>query len=116
GGLALATVAHSLSVFASPQVQRKEKKIRIAIFYEPSFPSADGIAVDRQTLRDAIKGFDSEFLGVEDLVKRLSTPNFDLFLNPYGSTFPKQAFDRISGFLADGGNWVNLGGVPFSVP
>ncbi len=116
GGLALATVAHSLSVFPSPQVQRKERKIRIAVFYESSFPAADGIAVDRQTLQDATKGFDSEFLGVEDLVKRLSTSNFDLLLNPYGSTFPKQAFDRISGFLADGGNWVNLGGSPFSLP
>jgi len=116
GGLALATVAHSLPVLPDPQVQPRGKKIRIALFYEPSFPSADGIAVDRQTLQDAINDFDSEFLGVDQITKRLSTANFDLFLNPYGSTFPEQAFDRISGFLADGGNWVNLGGVPFSVP
>src|SRR5437879_5069037 len=74
------------------------------------------MAVGRQTLQDALQDFDSEFLGVEELTKRLSTTHFDLFLNPYGSTFPKEAFDRISGFLADGGNLVNLGGAPFSLP
>jgi len=116
GGLALATVAGSLPVLSGPQVNPRDKKLRIALFYEPSFPSGDGIAVNRQTLQEATKAFDSEFLGVDELQKRLSVSNFDLFLNPYGSTFPKQAFDRISGFLADGGNWVNLGGAPFSVP
>ena len=116
GGLALATVARALPVLPGPQVQPGEKKFRIAIFYEPSFPPADGMAVGRQTLQDALQDFDSEFLGVEELTKRLSTTHFDLFLNPYGSTFPKEAFDRISGFLADGGNLVNLGGAPFSLP
>jgi hypothetical protein len=101
---------------AARQVQPGKKKFRIALFYEPSFPSADGVPLDRQTLEDATKGFDSEFLDVDQLEKRLSAANFDLFLNPYGSAFPKQAFDRITGFLAEGGNWVNLGGVPFSVP
>jgi uncharacterized membrane protein len=40
----------------------------------------------------------------------------DLLITPYGSAFPIAAWEQILGYLQRGGNWVNLGGVPFSVP
>lgn len=115
GGFALATVAQSLPAWPARGSSGPEGRIRVAVFFEPTFPSG-GITVDQQTLQESLKGLDAEFIGADALGSRLRVSNFDLFLNPYGSTFPKAAFASISKFLLEGGSWVNLGGIPFSIP
>ncbi len=117
GGFALATVARSLPAWAqaSPESSSAAAPIRVAVLSEPGFPSR-GISLDPATLQEALKGMTAEFIGVEALQTRLHPSTFDLFLNPYGSAFPKSAFHAISKFLMDGGSLVNVGGVPFSVP
>lgn len=46
----------------------------------------------------------------------LNVNKFDLFILPYGSAFPVQAWNSIRDFLKNGGNFVNLGGAPFYKP
>ena len=115
GGIALATVAQSLPAWSLQGPAASDAPIRVAVFYEPTFPSG-GITLDQPSLQESLKGLSAEFLGADALEKRLRKSDFDLFINPYGSCFPKPAFHAISRFLIEGGNWVNIGGIPFSIP
>jgi cellulase (glycosyl hydrolase family 5) len=115
GGIALATVAQSLPAWPLQPPAVSETPIRVAVLYDPTFPSG-GITVDQPLLQESLKGLTAEFLGADALENRLRVSGFDLFINPYGSCFPKAAFRVISRFLLEGGNWVNLGGVPLSIP
>src|ERR1041384_937197 len=122
GGIALATVARSMPAWAygSPdsipqEHSSNEAPVRVAVLSEAGFPSM-GITVDEAMLQEALKGMTAEFIGADALEARLHPANFDLFINPYGSAFPKAEFQSISKFLLGGGGWVNLGGAPFSVP
>lgn len=56
------------------------------------------------------------FLSTQELIARLNARDFDLFVNPYGAAFPRIAWNAILKYLQDGGNWLNLGGIPFSHP
>jgi hypothetical protein len=87
--------------------------IRVAAFWEPEFPSIDIDPLGREALAEALRGFDVSWVG-ETGLSDLS--RFDLLITPYGSAFPEAAWEQILGYLQRGGNWVNLGGVPFSVP
>ncbi len=88
---------------------------RVALFQEPDFPTLDARPIRQRTLRTALEGLETTELRVADL-GTLAPDAFDVFLSPYGSAFPKDAWPAILDFLAGGGNWVNVGGVPFSVP
>ena len=48
--------------------------------------------------------------------ERLAAGTVDVAVTPYGSFFPKELFEPLYAFLAGGGNWVNIGGVPFAAP
>ncbi|MGD0617867.1 MAG: cellulase family glycosylhydrolase, partial [Bryobacteraceae bacterium] len=61
----------------------------------------------------ALRGFDVSWVGEAGLS---DLSRIDLLITPYGSAFPIAAWEQILGYLHRGGNWVNLGGVPFSVP
>ncbi|MGH9967451.1 MAG: cellulase family glycosylhydrolase, partial [Pyrinomonadaceae bacterium] len=50
------------------------------------------------------------------LVERLNSERVELLITPYGSAFPKRAWPALIQYLRSGGNWVNLGGVPFAIP
>jgi len=89
---------------------------RIAVLLEPGFPSVDAQPVPEPQLRSALADFDAAWLGVDALAAQLTRNRFDVLVTPYGSAFPKRAWSAIRGFLWAGGNWVNLGGVPFAVP
>src|SRR5262249_50219777 len=41
---------------------------------------------------------------------------FELLVTPYGSAFPKRAWPALLKYLQEGGNWLNVGGVPLSTP
>ena len=88
--------------------------LRIAVFREPGFPAVAG-ACDPASLEAALAGLDVTFVGVAGLA-HLAPRTTDLLVLPYGSAFPKQAWSDLLGFLADGGNLLVLGGVPFAVP
>lgn len=88
--------------------------LRVAVLDEASFPAIDGIAA--LPWRETLKPFDVVLLSVADLRERLQRERLDLFINPYGSAFPQAAWRAIYEYLRAGGNWLNLGGVPFSAP
>ena len=90
---------------------------RVLIFREEGFPFVDTSEIDHQRLIDALPPMESvKSAGVADLKKLLKRESVDLFINPYGSAFPKDAWPEIYDFLAAGGNLLNLGGAPFSIP
>lgn len=115
GSLALATISHSLPAFSSEDKSR-QRKPRIAVFFEPSFPIVDGVALDQQTLRQAFEGWDAVFLNSTELGEQLTADQCDIVVMPYGSAFPRDAWGVIVKYLRAGGNWLNLGGCPFAVP
>jgi Beta-galactosidase len=84
---------------------------RIAVFREEGFPRIQ--AADFAT---SIADLPVTYLSEAELIARLNARDFDLFINPYGSAFPKRAWRAILEYLRAGGNWLNLGGVPLSRP
>ena len=85
-----------------------QKTASIAVFREQGFPRIQAADFDFD--------FPVQFLSEADLLSRLRVENFRLFINPYGSAFPKRAWRAILEYLRAGGNWLNLGGVPLSRP
>jgi Cellulase (glycosyl hydrolase family 5) len=89
---------------------------RIAVFLDSAFPTVDLAPIPRAEIDTALAGYDVSFLTLDRLVSELDSTRFDVLVMPYGSAFPKAGWPAVRRFLVDGGNWVNLGGVPFSVP
>jgi hypothetical protein len=67
-------------------------------------------------LQVALERFDVSYLSERELIQQLRVDRCDLLITPYGSAFPKRAWPAMLAFLRDGGNLLNLGGVPFAVP
>lgn len=88
----------------------------VAVFWESEFPSIQGCRVTRDILQQALRDFTVHFLTEAELIARLNTDQFDLFVNPFGSAFPKRAWPALLKYLRGGGNWLNIGGVPLSRP
>ena len=82
----------------------------IAVLWLPGFPSVDLSPVGREMLERALQGFDVSWMEGGGL------SGYDLLITPYGSAFPVTMWPAIFEFLKRGGNWLNLGGVPFAVP
>jgi hypothetical protein len=115
-GLAVGSVASSVSSLASSRAQTPNGKAKVAVFFEPSFPAEDGMTIDRSFLERSFAGYEVAFLGLNDLKDKLNAGLFQLLVLPYGSAFPKEAWVSVSRYLREGGNWLNLGGIPFSRP
>lgn len=90
--------------------------LRIAVFAESDFPAADAPATDPNLVREALAGCEVAVLDSAGLTERLNADRFDALVLPFGAAFPVQAWPAIQRYLEQGGNWVNLGGVPFAVP
>jgi len=86
-------------------------RTRVAVLFEPGFPAVDAPAVRRDALGAALEPFDVAWLPASDL-GALSPDRFDVFVTPYGSAFPRDAWPALLAYLGGGGNWVNLGGAP----
>ncbi|MBX7172479.1 MAG: cellulase family glycosylhydrolase [Pyrinomonadaceae bacterium] len=106
----LATLASS-NVFS----QDSSAKLKILVFWQNGFPIVDGLNVTREKLQTALGTHDLVFAIESELAAKLSE-DIDVFINPYGSAFPKKAWNAILKYLQNGGNFLNLGGVPFAVP
>ena len=115
-GLAIGSVASSVTSLASNRAQTPNEKPKVAVFFEPSFPAEDGMTIDRSFLERSLAGYEVAYLGVNDLKDKLNPGSFQLLVLPYGSAFPKEAWVSVSRYLREGGNWLNLGGIPFSRP
>ena len=87
-----------------------------ALFWEPGFPSIEGGNLTLETLQEALTKFTVTVFSERDLIAQLDAQRFDLLVTPYGSAFPKRAWPALLKYLRDGGNWLNLGGVPLSQP
>ena len=57
-----------------------------------------------------------EFMSAPQLIGELSKERHNLLINPYGEFFPKNAWAAIMSFLEEGGNLLNIGGMPFQSP
>lgn len=88
----------------------------VALFWEPEFRAIQSHDYTFETLQQALKEFAVTALNERDLIAQLNTTRFDLLVTPYGSAFPRRAWPAILKYLLDGGNWLNLGGVPLSRP
>ena len=87
-----------------------------AVFWEPNFRAIQGPDLTLEALQQGLKEFAVTALNERDLIAQLNTTRFDLLVTPYGSAFPKRAWPAILKYLLDGGNWLNIGGVPLSRP
>ena len=103
----LQTLGGAAVVGALPGIVRAQTK-KIAVFQEPGFPRGHSV--------DPSFGASLTFLSEQELIARLNARDFTLFINPYGSAFPRRAWNVILKYLQDGGNLLNLGGVPLSLP
>jgi hypothetical protein len=106
-------VSSAAVLAAAAQTPPVASHTRVAVFQEPGFPSVDIDPLGRDALDEALRGFDVSWVdeaGLADLSR------IDLLITPYGSAFPIAAWEQILAYLRRGGNWVNLGGVPLSVP
>jgi hypothetical protein len=103
----LQTLGSAAVVSALPGIVKAQAK-RIAVFREQEAPW-------RHEFDFSLSG-PLTFLTEQELIARLNARDFDLFINPYGSAFPRRAFNVILKYLQDGGNWLNLGGPPLSTP
>jgi hypothetical protein len=106
----------SFAYFQHEITSASSGKPRIAVFSDPSFPPLGEIALTPGDLQTALEEFSATFLTLEELLAGLKIHNYELFINPYGSAFPKEAFGVLHEFLLQGGNWLNIGGVPLSLP
>jgi hypothetical protein len=105
----LQTLGSAAVASALPGVAKGQARPRVAVFVEEGFPRI-------QSADFLFEGLSVTRLSERDLIARLDPREFDLFVNPYGSAFPKRAWSAILKYLRDGGNWLNCGGVPLSRP
>mgnify|MGYP003338387890 FL=1 len=88
----------------------------ILVLWEEGFPFVDTCAVTKEDLLGL--GTESkpvQFLSIVEMQSALSDRGA-LFVNPYGSAFPKPLWSAFYDFVNDGGCWLNLGGAPLKNP
>src|ERR1041385_1504333 len=115
GATAAASFPDALRVLASQPTQNVVRP-RASVFWETNFPQIEGCSVDRNLLQTALVDFDVRYLSERQLIDELEIERCDLLITPYGSAFSKRAWPAVLKYLRAGGNLLNLGGAPFSVP
>ena len=104
------------SAFSDVVLGAQRQPPAVAVFWESAFPSIQGCSVTQETLRQSLSNFAVSFLTERELIEQLGAERFDLLITPYGSAFPKRAWNAMLKYLRAGGNWLNVGGVPLSRP
>ncbi len=90
--------------------------VRVAVLFEPGFPGVNDFSLTRESLAAALADFQPEFLTPAEFAGKPADSRYDLLINPYGGAFPVDCWTAIRLHLSRGGNLLNLGGTPFSVP
>jgi hypothetical protein len=116
GAAAAASFPDVLRVVAAEPTQESAVRPTAIVFWEDDFPQVDGCSIDRNILQAGLEQFDVGYLSERELIEQLRVDRCDLLITPYGSAFPKRAWPAVLKYLRAGGNLLNLGGVPFSVP
>lgn len=117
GSAAAATsVPDVLRAVAANPIQQSGPRPTAIVFWEDGFPEVDGCSIDRNVLRSALEHFEVSYVSEPQLIDQLRVDRCDLLITPHGSAFSKRAWPGILQYLRAGGNLLNLGGVPFSVP
>lgn len=88
---------------------------KIAVFFEPGFPTVDSEPIHQDELQAAL-GNDVLYAGIADLQKQGALADTDLLVLPYGSAVPINAWAAIQAYLERGGNLLVIGGQPLHVP
>src|SRR5262245_18395156 len=109
----LALLATMLPAASGPVVRAQSTRPKVVVFLEPGFPAVDVDPPDAARLREALAGYDVVLAPRDELARQLTASEASrstVFVNPYGSAFPKDAWSHLQAFLVAGGNWVNVGG------
>jgi Beta-galactosidase len=88
---------------------------KVVVFSEAGFPVADSQPVSSATLTAAL-GPGTVFAGIDALQQGNALNGADLFVLPYGSAVPVEAWTAINAYLRAGGNLLVIGGRPLHVP
>ena len=97
-------------LLASPLVAQ------VAVFWQPGFPTVSSQPLNRSTLSAALNDPHLAFLDLKALQAPGALAHTELFVLPYGSAVPTDAWAAIETYLQHGGNLLVLGGQPFRVP
>jgi hypothetical protein len=89
---------------------------KTAVFWQDGFPFIASQPVPQASLLKALDPNDTVFLNLDALRDPAALNGVDLFVLPYGSAFPADAWATILGYFREGGNLLVLGGQPFRVP
>jgi hypothetical protein len=89
---------------------------KVAVFWQPGFPTVSSQPIERATLEKALQGLDPVFAGEEAVAGAETLAHCSLLVLPYGSAVPAGAWKSISRYLDEGGNLLVLGGQPLRVP
>lgn len=106
----LASAAGRISLAQTPQ-----RTLNCVVFWEDGFPATEGLELSKAKLQESLSDLKVTFATTSELETQLAK-NVDVFVNPFGSAFPRGGWNAILKYLQGGGNFVNLGGRPFSVP
>jgi len=84
----------------------------VVVFSEAGFPAADSASLSPQQLAAMLPR--AQLANTDQLPTVLAAPATRLFVLPYGSAFPEEAWPAIKRFLDRGGDLLVLGGMPFT--
>ncbi len=89
---------------------------KTVVFWQDGFPTIASQPVSRDTLVKALEDRDVVFAGIAELKDVAIWKGVDLFVLPYGSAVPAEAWGSITSYLRDGGNLLVVGGEALRVP
>jgi hypothetical protein len=89
---------------------------KTVVFWQDGFPTIASQPIARESLTKALGAEDALFVNLNDLLDPKVLDGANLFVLPYGSAFPADAWHVIHDYLRTGGNLLLLGGQPFRVP
>jgi hypothetical protein len=89
---------------------------QVTVFWQAGFPTVASQPIDRVPLATAFNGLQPSFLDLAALKAPGALANTELFVLPYGSAVPADAWNEIDAYLRRGGNLLVLGGQALRVP
>jgi hypothetical protein len=89
---------------------------RAVAFWQAGFPTEECQIIEQATLRAALQTMEPSFVRLDELRNPETLKDADLFVLPYGSAFPADAWNQIYAYLQGGGNLLSLGGRPLFFP
>lgn len=89
---------------------------KTVVFWQDGFPTVSSQPLSREMLLKALDDHEVVFAGVTELKDATTWKDADLFVLPYGSAVPTDAWAAIKDYLREGGNLLVMGGQALRVP